>query len=84
MDCLTEESECNDESPLDDLRSELGSGERGKPYCGCGYYLSEVDLEPLVKPKKTDAEFLRANGIDLSVYDENEEDGEERLLQDEE
>lgn len=72
IDCAVWHSELNEESSLEDLRDAFSSGEKGKAYYNFCYSLSELELEALVKPRKTDAEFLEANGIDLTIYEEDE------------
>lgn len=77
IDCAVWHSELNEESSLEALRDAFSSGEEGKAYYDFYYSLGEVELEALVKPRKTDAEFLEANGIDLTIYEEDEEEDDD-------
>ena len=77
IDCAVLHNELNEESSLEALRDAFSSGGRGEAYYDFYYSLSEVELEALVKPRKTDAEFLEANGIDLTIYDEDEEEDDD-------
>ena len=74
IDCAVWHNELNEESSLEALRDAFSSGGRGEAYYDFYYSLGEVELEALVKPRKTDAEFLEANGIDLTIYEEDEEE----------